>query len=89
MFQMKILRLLLHTFLLSLGWLIFAIPASAAYIDPNTGGMLFQVLAVLFGVISGVILIFSSRIKMLVFRIVRFIRGSNVESSPQSDEHEG
>ena len=44
------------------------------YIDPNTGGMLFQVLAVLFGVISGTILIFSSRIKMGLSKLRRSIR---------------
>ena len=33
----------------------------AAYIDPNTGGMLFQILAVLFGVISGAFLLFSGK----------------------------
>ena len=44
------------------------------YIDPNTGGMLFQVLAVLFGVISGTVLIFSSRIKMGLSKLRRSIR---------------
>jgi hypothetical protein len=44
------------------------------YIDPNTGGMLFQVLAVLFGVISGTVLIFSSRIKMGFSKLRRSIR---------------
>lgn len=34
------------------------------YIDPNTGGVLFQALALGFAAISGGILIFSSRIKM-------------------------
>lgn len=34
------------------------------YIDPSTGGMLFQVLAVAFTAVSGVILLFSNRIKM-------------------------
>lgn len=48
--------------------------ASAAYIDPNTGGMVFQLLAVLFGVLSGLILVFSSRIKMLFFRVMRRVR---------------
>ena len=33
------------------------------YIDPNTGGMLFQVLAVVFAMFSGVFLIFSSKIR--------------------------
>ena len=55
----------------------FVQPAYASYIDPSTGGMLFQVLAVLFGVISGVILLFSSRIKMALFRIMRYFRESD------------
>ena len=48
----------------------------AAYIDPNTGGMLFQILAVLFGVISGALLLFSGKIKGLFYRLKRRIRGS-------------
>ncbi|UCG22781.1 MAG: hypothetical protein JSW55_11415 [Chloroflexota bacterium] len=44
------------------------------YIDPNTGGMLFQMLAVAFGLLSGVVLLFSSRIKMLLARIMRSFR---------------
>ena len=48
----------------------------AAYIDPNTGGMLFQILAVLFGVISGALLLFSGKIKGLYYRLKRRIRGS-------------
>jgi hypothetical protein len=44
------------------------------YIDPNTGGMLFQILVVMFGVISGAVLIFSSRIKMGISKLRRSIR---------------
>jgi hypothetical protein len=44
------------------------------YIDPNTGGILFQVLAALFAVISGVVLVFSSRIKMGAARLRRALR---------------
>jgi hypothetical protein len=44
------------------------------YIDPNTGGILFQVLAALFAVISGVVLVFSSRIKMGFARLRRALR---------------
>ena len=44
------------------------------YIDPNTGGMLFQVLALLFGLFSGMILVFSSRIKMAFARFKRLLR---------------
>ena len=50
------------------------------YIDPNTGGMLFQVLAVLFGVISGTVLIFSSRIKMGLSKLRRSIRERSSDS---------
>lgn len=51
--------------------------AHAAYIDPNTGGMVFQVLAVLFGVISGMILLFSSRIKAAFYRVQRTFRNED------------
>ena len=41
------------------------------YIDPSTGGLLFQVLAVAFTAVSGVILLFSNRIKMFFSRLRR------------------
>jgi hypothetical protein len=41
------------------------------YIDPNSGGMLFQVLAIMFGTISAIILFFSSQIKMMWARLRR------------------
>jgi hypothetical protein len=44
------------------------------YIDPNTGGILFQTLAVLFGVFSGAILLFSSKIKMGIAKLRRKMR---------------
>ena len=44
------------------------------YIDPNSGGMLFQVLLIFFGVISGSVLIFSSKIKMGFARLMRTFR---------------
>jgi hypothetical protein len=49
------------------------------YIDPNTGGMLFQILAVLFALGSGIILIFSGRIRMLWARFMRRRRGQSDE----------
>jgi hypothetical protein len=54
-------------------------PAFAAYLDPNTGGMMFQLLAVLFGLFSGLILFFSGRIRMLYYRTMRKLRGSKEE----------
>jgi len=52
------------------------------YIDPNSGGMLFQALLIVFGVISGSVLIFSSRIKMVFARLVRSLR----EKGDSNDE---
>lgn len=44
------------------------------YIDPNSGGMLFQVLLVVFGAFSAVILVFSSRIRMAFAKLRRLMR---------------
>lgn len=45
------------------------------YIDPNTGGMLFQILAVAFALSSGLVLFFSRQIRVGVARISRVVRG--------------
>ena len=45
------------------------------YIDPNTGGMLFQILAVLFAFISAIVLFFSRQIRVWIARLTRFVRG--------------
>jgi hypothetical protein len=47
------------------------------YIDPNSGGMLFQILAVLFGVFSAIILFLSSRIRIAFAKLRRQIRERN------------
>jgi hypothetical protein len=44
------------------------------YIDPNTGGIMFQVLAAAVGIISGVILLFSARIQAGIAAFRRFWR---------------
>ena len=41
------------------------------YIDPNTGGMLFQVLAVVFAMFSGVFLLVSSKIRAGIAKLRR------------------
>ncbi len=56
----------------------------AAYIDPNTGGMLFQLLAVLFGVFSGLVLLFSSRLKQAFFRVRRKMGGAKAEAEEEA-----
>ena len=48
--------------------------AEAGYVDPNTGGLLFQLLAASLAVISGFILIFARRIRMALARAARFLR---------------
>ena len=60
----------------------------AAYIDPNTGGMLFQVLAVLFSVITGGLLFFSGRLKSVFFKIKRRIGRPNSVPSPKTKQEE-
>jgi len=59
------------------------------YIDPNTGGLIFQVLVVLFGVISGAILIFSSKIKMGISKFRRNLRSKskNEQGKHPDEEH--
>jgi hypothetical protein len=44
------------------------------YIDPNTGGLLFQILAVLFAFSSAIILFFSRQIRSGIARFSRFMR---------------
>ena len=52
------------------------------YIDPNTGGMLFQVLAALLAVFSGTALLFSSKIRAFVARLRRNKRQESDDSQP-------
>lgn len=52
------------------------------YIDPSTGGVLFQILAVAFTAISGVILVFSGRIKMFFNKL----RRKSEEETPKQEE---
>lgn len=51
------------------------------YIDPNTGGILFQALAGLFAVISGVLFFFSRNIRSWFARLRR--RGRNEKDDRQ------
>lgn len=58
------------------------------YIDPGSGGMLFQMLAVAFGVISGTVLMFSGRIKMMIakWRRSRKEEANGTESTDTNSE---
>jgi hypothetical protein len=56
---------------------VFAAPA--AYIDPNTGGMLAQALIVVLGMLTGVWFFFANKIKMTFNRLMRNRREKNGE----------
>jgi hypothetical protein len=45
-----------------------------AYIDPNAGGLMFQLLSVIFVVFSVILLTISAKIKMIFARVKRFAR---------------
>lgn len=53
-----------------------------AYIDPNTGGMIFQALAAGFALISGGILLFSRQIRAGFARLKRLLRSKSAENEP-------
>ena len=53
------------------------------YIDPNTGGVLFQALAAAFAVISGVLLVFSGRIRGMFARLRRRLRKDDKDEEQQ------
>lgn len=54
-----------------------------AYIDPNSGGLLFQLLAAAFVLISSLFFFFSSQIKMGIARLRRFFKERS--SSPTNE----
>jgi hypothetical protein len=61
------------------------------YIDPSSGGLLFQVFLILFGMISGTILIFSSKIKQGISKLRRSFRersGNKGIAKPEINQEE-
>lgn len=54
------------------------------YIDPSSGGMLFQALAVVFALFSGVILAFSSKIRAGIAKFRR--RKDETENQDENQE---
>ncbi len=56
------------------------------YIDPNTGGILFQALAVGLAAISGVLLIFSRKIREGIARLRRSSRKDESEETKETKE---
>ena len=68
-------RMIIKSVLLALIVSLVAARPALAYIDPSTGGLLFQVLAAAFALVSGFALIFSRQIRMAFARARRFLRG--------------
>jgi hypothetical protein len=56
-----------------------------AYIDPNVGGMLFQVLATAFAFLSGFVLIFSRQIRAFFGRAKRFFQERKAGGGPDGE----
>jgi hypothetical protein len=56
------------------------------YIDPNTGGMLFQLLAVFLAVFSGILFFFSRQIRSGFARLRRKIRPEPPADKPENTE---
>jgi hypothetical protein len=62
--------------------------APEAYIDPNTGGMLFQLLAVILAAFSGILFFFSRQIKSGFARLRRKMRGEPEPTEEHSEQAE-
>jgi hypothetical protein len=56
------------------------------YIDPNTGGMLFQLLAVFLALFSGILFFFSRQIRTAFARLKRMLNRGQTEEKPESKE---
>lgn len=52
------------------------------YIDPNTGGVLFQALATALVAVSGVLLVFSKNIRQGIAKLRRRLRKDKEEDQP-------
>jgi len=52
------------------------------YIDPNVGGMLFQVFAAVFAAVTGLVFVFSRQIRSGMARVRRHLKKSKNGDSP-------
>lgn len=67
-------QMIIKSIVLALIVSVICAQPALAYIDPNTGGVLFQVLAILFASSSAILLVFSRQIRMAFPRAKRFLR---------------
>ena len=80
-------RIILKSVLLALMVGLVSARPALAYIDPNVGGQLFQVLATGFALFSGIALLFSRQIRAGVAKVRRFLR-ERVGGDKDADEGE-
>lgn len=88
----RMIRIIFKSAMLALVISLVGAQPALAYIDPNTGGLLFQLLATAFALLSGIALLFAGRIRASVARFRRSLRGlfnpdgskeQHVEALPQ------
>ncbi len=58
------------------------------YIDPNTGGMLFQMLAVILAIFSGIVFFFSRQLKIIFAKFRRKIAGNDPEETDDGNNQD-
>jgi hypothetical protein len=76
-------KILAKSLLLVLLTTLVTVKVAFAYIDPSTGGMLFQALATALAVFAGFALVFSRQIRTFWARLRRSFRGAD-----QAEEEE-
>ncbi len=69
--MLQVLKVLVRFALLS----VFVVRGVFAYIDPNTGGLIFQLLAAILAFSSAMILFFPRQIRGAAARVWRAVRG--------------
>lgn len=78
-------KVMAKSLLLALLATLMTVKVAFAYIDPSTGGMLFQALATALAVLAGFALVFSRQIRTLWARLRRSFRG--VDQAEEEEQH--
>jgi hypothetical protein len=68
---------------------LVTVQPALAYIDPNVGGQLFQILATGFAVFSGMALLFSRQIRSGVAKLRRFLRERDGSDEDEDEKQVG
>lgn len=84
----RVRTVVIKSLLLALLICLFSARPALAYIDPNVGGQLFQILAVGFAALSGVALLFSRQIRAGLARAKRYVR-ERLTSEEEGETRDG